>query len=214
MSDKKTHIAIALDSSGSMSFGGKKEAAIAAFNEQVKTIQENAEKGGDTFVSLILFGHAMNTVEVIKDRVPAEDLDELTEEDYTPTANTPFRDAIGLAIATLEAEDDPEEDVSFLVVTISDGLENASREWGPQTLANKVHELQDTDRWSFVTLVGEGIDMTEVDNLGLPLGNIGQFKNNAQGLRGASLTMSAGTESYLSAREKGETKVSNYVDPQ
>lgn len=255
MSEKKTHIAIVLDRSGSMS--SVRQETIELFNEQVETISEHSEKGGETTVSLVTFGgHYENTempppapdpspspspgpfgtspggsgggsslinnsTNPSTSREPIEKLfvgespsriGKISWEDYVPGGLTPMYDGVGQAIRELEAMDDGGEDTAFLVVIISDGLENHSRQFEGEDIAEKITELQNTGRWTF-SFVGDVPDLSEVaQHLNINEANTAAFAANAVGTQNASRGMKGATTSYLDARSSGATSMSSYGD--
>jgi len=225
---KKTHIALVLDSSGSMS--SMKEQAIALFNEQRDVIHKDRRKGGTTRLSLVVFGesgavlasgvlgNAMNlgaTVRVVHDNVPTKDVPRLTEATYKPQSMTPMRDGIGRAIGLLEAHDDGAEQTAFLVVVVTDGQENASQEWTAAALSAKVAALQGGGRWTFALYGCADLDLAELkETAGLgavPLANMGTYDRSAAGLCVGSMVLASNTSSYMDSRAVGLTASINFA---
>lgn len=118
---------IILDESGSMC--SIEHQAITSMNETIQTVKAVQKKHPEQkqFITLISFsGSGMEGVKVIRDRVPAEDVTEISSGDYNPIGCTPLHDAMGFGITTLDKV--AEKDDVVLVTIITDGMENSSRD--------------------------------------------------------------------------------------
>lgn len=202
----KNRIAIVLDRSGSM--GPIRAEAVAMFNEQIKAIKETTA-GMDTKVSFATFSTVADKPLIFNES--ADKLVPLTESSYTPDGWTAMFDGVGSMIDALsklpEASD---EDCSFLVVVISDGAENYSREYNAVSIADKIKTLQGTKRWTF-SYLGANQDLSVVSQtLGIPLGNTYRFTASVPGAYAASTVNSASTRSYMGARGQGMTSSANF----
>jgi len=149
----RTEIVFVLDRSGSM--GGREADVIGGFN---RMISEQRKKTGVCNVSAVLFDDCS---EVLLNRVPVRDVRPLTENEYNVRGCTAYYDALGRAIRHhirvqryLPAENRAEK-VLFVVMT--DGMENASREFSGADLRRLVAEEQEKWGWEFV-FIGAGID--------------------------------------------------------
>ena len=149
----RTEIVFILDRSGSMS--GRERDVVGGFN---KMLADQRKAKGECFVSTVLFD---GVSEVLHNRVPIARIEPLTEELYTVRGSTAYYDALGRAIRhhVLVQRHLPEDlragKVVFVVMT--DGCENASREFGSRQLRDLVRMEQDKWGWEFVFL-GAGID--------------------------------------------------------
>lgn len=144
---------IILDESGSMSCIEKQ--AIDGVNETVQTIRAAQKKHPDQehFVTLVLFNS--NAVKTVYDNVEAEQAEDLTDKQYIPSCGTPLYDAMGNAINALRknvADND-----AVLVTIITDGYENASREFNGPTIKKLVEEMK-AKGWIF-TYIGANQDV-------------------------------------------------------
>jgi Mg-chelatase subunit ChlD len=207
-STKRTYIAFLLDQSGSMA--SIRQQAIDGFNEQVGIIQRDADKGGDTWVSLYKFGGGDGTKpywERTFDALAPTALHRLNPDTYVPNGITPMYDCVGMALQDLGPKDEA-GDIGFLVVIVSDGRENASQEWTAERIADKVKELEATGRWTFV-YIGANQNLADVQkHLGIK--QVVAFAATPTGYQYMSENMAGSTESYLSARSKGETSTPEY----
>lgn len=148
----KTRVAIVLDESGSMDV--IRGEARRGTNEQLQTLRKKG-KGGETSVSLIKFS---TDVGIVFQDVDSDELVDLNEDDYVPTATTALYDAVYKAIQLLKKEDDSKK-MAYLVIVVSDGEENSSRNIDGEKLASLVKELQDTGQWTF-TYMMSNIDLS------------------------------------------------------
>jgi len=204
-SPKKTFVALVLDKSGSMDMCRLQ--AIEGFNSQMQVIKENAAKGGDTKISVIVFN---GLVSIQQDAVPADKIEKLTHESYQPNGSTAMLDAVWDAIVSLEKHDDKGEQTAFLVVTISDGEENASMRTDSKTLAEKIQQLEDTERWTF-GYVGANQDLSKINQyLNIPVQNSLVYAATVDGYNCMNNVASASVGSYMSLRAAGTTNTSNY----
>jgi hypothetical protein len=91
--------------------------------------------------------------------VPIEEVKELTNKDYVAEGTTALLDAMGESLTKMakipELKDN--KDVQVIVVIITDGMENASREYKKAGIKQMVSEHQEKDGWKFVFL-GANID--------------------------------------------------------
>lgn len=167
---------IVLDESGSM--GVIKREAVSGFNETVQTIKAAQEKFSCQrhFVSLVTFnGEKISTV---YDCVPVAEVAELGENDFRPNCNTPLYDAMGMSLLTLEQKVG-EGDV-VLVTIITDGEENASREFNRLQIRGLVERLREK-HWVF-TYIGTNQDVTRVAQ-NLSINNSVSFSYSPKGTK-------------------------------
>jgi len=146
---------IILDESGSMQ--GIKHQVINGFNETVQTIKsaEKKHKNQNHFVSLVTFSDAEN-IKTVYDKVEANSVEELTDKTYQPCASTPLYDAMGIALTSLKKAVEPNDKV--LVTVITDGYENASKEYNAYSIKALV-ELLKAEGWVFA-YIGANQDVT------------------------------------------------------
>ncbi len=147
---KKTQVynLIILDKSGSMS--SIANAAISGFNETVGGIRSAQERFSDTqehFVSLMIFCDCAKTM--VYDMVPVAEVKELTSKEYRPCCCTPLYDAMGISINALYKAIKDKEDATAVVTVITDGLENASKEYSGAAIKALVERMKDEEGWNF-----------------------------------------------------------------
>lgn len=128
---------IILDESGSM-YSIKKE-AIDSVNETIQTIR-SAERKNEDQEHLVSFVTFNDSVKKVYDCVPVIDVQELTSEIYCPSCSTALYDAMGTSLNELRHQVTNEDRV--LVTIVTDGYENASREYDGKAVKALVDELK------------------------------------------------------------------------
>lgn len=171
-----TLIVAILDRSGSME--AIKEDAIGGFNS---FLEQQKEVPGDCQMSIVLFDHEYNQITDYED---VQNIDPLNERTFVPRGCTALFDAVGSTIQSVGEKLDnmPEEEkpskVLFLILT--DGDENASKEYDLAQVKTLIQKQQDEWNWEFVYLAADADGF----NTGLKMGlaNSSSFdKNNTRG---------------------------------
>ena len=157
MKNKKTLYHFVLDKSGSMS--NCKETTIEGFNNQLKTIEElQKEFPEQEFeVSLTVFD---NEVETLYSHVSINQFRPLTTNMYLPNGGTALLDAIGISINEIRIKNESlilDNEMSVVMVILTDGMENASRQFSYHRIAEMIKNLEQTEKWSF-SFLGADID--------------------------------------------------------
>lgn len=150
---------IILDKSGSM--GSIREAAVSGFNETlagIRKAQETFAETQDHYVSLVAFCSC--EMKELYDKVPATEARPLEMADYQPCCCTPLYDAMGFTLTKMQKYVQDVKDALVVVTVITDGLENASKEYSGSTVKKLVEELKQKG-WSF-TYMGANQDAVEV----------------------------------------------------
>lgn len=149
----KTYYAFVVDRSGSM--GSIKKETIDNFNEQIGTLKALQEKYPEEqyYVTLCLFDHEINTI--YKDK-PLNEVEKLNDETYIPRGSTSLHDAIGFTISDLKERNRKElneKENEALIVILTDGYENTSKEWNGKKVANLIQEVDKKENWT-VSFIG------------------------------------------------------------
>ena len=176
---RNTHIVILLDRSGSMeSISGD---IVGGFNQFMRG---QAAAGTDARVTFVQFD-SQNPQEVIVAGAPIAEMVPLTEATFVPRGGTPLLDATGQLIARVEANQVAreaagltKEDIVF--VSITDGEENASREFTLDRIRELVTEKQ-AKGWTFVFLSAALDVYGEASAMGVRAGSTQAFAANAAG---------------------------------
>ena len=146
---------IIIDESGSMQ--SIKKQAIDSVNETIQTIRSAQTKYEDQehYVSLITFNDDVKTV---YDCVSVSEVKELTSENYHPDCCTALYDAMGLSVNALRKK--VAEIDKVLVTVVTDGYENASKEYSGKAIKALVDELK-ANGWVFA-YIGANQDVEAV----------------------------------------------------
>jgi hypothetical protein len=194
------HFVICLDRSGSMQ--GISKNAVDTFNENANAIRDGALGSGQhSTVTLVTFGGGIENVFY---RQPADRLRPYGYGEYRPDGGTPLFDAVGGIIQRLRLERDVHDpNVSYVIIVITDGEENASTRLSARAVAEMMQEVQATDRWSFAFLLPRGKAGVFQSRYGVPPGNVKEWDATAQGAAIASAAVSSGISAYYGARSVG-----------
>ncbi len=168
---KNTELLFILDKSGSMY--GLEQDTIGGFNALLK---ENQQLKTPCHITTILFDHQIN---ILHDRLDIQTIKPLTEKDYLIGGSTALFDAIGYGISKINNVL-KQIDANVLVVIITDGNENSSREYtGPQ-IKSMINQLKDKN-WEFIFL-GANIDVGEfAQQVGIDKSRAKSFHSDKKG---------------------------------
>ena len=163
-----------LDESGSM--GSMYQQAITGVNETLQTMREAESENPDQrhFATLVTFDTAH--FHHIYNATAAANAVDITTEQYRPWGGTPLFDAMGKAITDLETI--VKDDDIVLVTVITDGYENASREYSCEAVKALVDRLR-SKGWVF-TYLGANQDVEKVA-MSMSINNYREFESTDQG---------------------------------
>lgn len=153
MGNKTTELVFILDKSGSMS--GLEDDTIGGYNSMLKKQQKEP---GEAIVTTVLFDHEY---EIIHDRTNIKEISPITEKEYFVGGCTALLDAIGITVnkiinATRHTKKEYQANkVVFVIIT--DGMENASKEYGYGTIKKMIKRQKEMYNWEFIFL-GANID--------------------------------------------------------
>lgn len=172
---------VVLDKSGSMEC--IRRAAMEGFNETLAGIKKAQQEYAETqqhYISLVTFCSCSR--DAVYDKVPAAEAVPLTLNQYEPCCCTPLYDAIGFALTSLRAHVKDIDDVAVVVTIITDGLENASKEYNRNSIRALVDSLKN-EGWSF-TFMGANQNSSEVAQ-SLAIRNSQDFDYSDEGIERA-----------------------------
>jgi uncharacterized protein YegL len=187
-----THYLLVLDRSGSMSSCWK--STISGLNEQLGTIRHLEEKYPEQryFVSLVVFD---TEIETILENEPISKVENFDGTEFPPRGGTALHDAIGVGISNLRVQLDKKEGESLstaLVVVMTDGEENSSREHGADSIKKIICELEETGAWTFSYMGANQDAVLAASRFGISSGNAINYASTEKGASAAYDTLSKG----------------------
>lgn len=203
---KSTIVSYILDETVSML--NCKTATISGYNEYVGTLKNQAKKDKSNIL-FTLTKFNSNRVEIIHDAIEISKVPDLNAKSYIPDALTPLYDAIGQTVSSIDAAiKNKKEKPSVLIVIMTDGQENASKEY---TLDKIRALIKDHEKlgWTFVYM-GANQDAWAVGaTFGMDKGNTLSYTPQTTGQTFA--TAATATRSYL---RSGSVKTATFfTDP-
>ena len=173
-----THLIIVLDASGSMS--SIQDDIKGSFNEFLKK-QREAE--GQTVFDLFQFN------DEVKRPVKTADLAQFHDDlmaKYDCSGCTALNDAVCTAIDTMGKEfaamPEEERPENVLCVIITDGMENASKEFTTADVKKRIEHQQNVYQWKFIFLAANQDAFAEGEKFGVAPGGRVNFTQNSQGV--------------------------------
>jgi Mg-chelatase subunit ChlD len=215
------HAIFVQDHSGSMSMttgnGTRAQLAMNNFNEQLAKIQRESGEV-QTNISIIEFDDRilMNGTPLVllpdKHIVAIDSNDAVPMTDWWCGGSTALRDAIGAAInlGTDLIKNYDVKDQSVLVIILTDGEENDSREWSDEQIRKEIKHLEDSGIWTFTFMGGELQAQEAISKMGFLSTNTAAFANTAEGFKMSAEKTMSGLDKYYTARKVGETQVKDF----
>lgn len=163
---EKIYNLIILDESGSMS--GLEKMSVDGVNETIQTIRGAAmehpeQKQMFSFVTFSGRGSGRPyRIHTLLSEI--SEVKEMPLDAYRPGGNTPLWDTMGIALSALEQE--VGENAIALVTVITDGYENASREYSGKMIQDMVKRL-DSKGWVFTYIGANQDSVMEAGKLGI-----------------------------------------------
>jgi len=151
-----TSIRIVLDRSGSMR--NSQETTIEALNtylDELRNQKVSASLTLSTFDSI--------SIDIPISKVNVNELKSIPNSVLNPRAATPLYDAIGLAVHDLENVDESTDENKVLVI-VTDGLENASREYTYQNISSLIQDKEKAG-WLIIYLGADHDAMNQSSSL-------------------------------------------------
>lgn len=189
--NNNTILMLIVDESGSMS--SIKQESQQAFDELLRSQKDEPGKLG---IKLVTFNHNVK----INPIVDAKDFSGLT---LTTEGMTALHDAMGLGIADLDREiqDLPEAEKPdrVIVVTVTDGMENSSREYSSSTVKRLVLAHQDIDKWEFLFLGANQDAVLTAQSFGIRAGSALTYSATEDGITHSV----AAASGYITATRSG-----------
>ena len=148
-----TELVFILDKSGSMS--GLESDTIGGYNSLLEKQKKEAD---EAVVTTVLFD---DKYKLLHDRINIKYINSITEKDYYVGGSTALLDAIGKTIHNIgntqkyTSEELRADKVMFVIIT--DGMENASKEYTYENIKYIIERQKEKYNWEFIFL-GANID--------------------------------------------------------
>ena len=155
------HVSFLIDRSGSMR--GLGSDVVEGYNEFVAKQRSGS---GECSLTLVHFD-SNDPYEVIHDAIPIHRVPDLARDRYQPRGMTPLLDALGTPVETAGTRlEGLGHDENQIVAVITDGLENASRNWSRAELFDLINAKKNAG-WTFVFVGANQDSYAEAGGLGL-----------------------------------------------
>jgi len=145
MAKRNLRVGIILDRSGSMSTCLNE--TIEAVNKYTKSLRKEEKLKGR--LSLTLFDS--ESIDILWDGLKFPDVPKLNREIYQPRSATPLYDAIGKTVDSLDSEN-TNNYTGVVLVIVTDGMENASKEYSREAIKRLLDDKQERDGWLVIYL--------------------------------------------------------------
>lgn len=185
-----------LDRSGSM-----RELADDTIGGYNSFLDKQKQNPGKAEVTTILFD---DQYEIFSESVDINEAKHLTSEEYFARGTTALLDALGRTVSNtlgkMEKEKICPAKRRVLLLIMTDGLENSSREYNKSAVKSLIEATTKEYNWNYI-FIGANIDsVSEAKSLGINAKNAANFSHDRTGIQKSfSLMDSAASE----VREKG-----------
>ncbi len=179
----KTHVSIILDKSGSMQ--SVQDATISGLNEYLQTLRND---GNEYTVDVTLFDTEVKSPYVNAD---IKAIEPFTRATYNPDGGTALYDAVCKTLVARKGEGG-----KWLVVIMTDGGENGSKEFDEKQLKGMVTLLQNTGNVTFVFLGANQDAWANASKWGMHINNVANYNSTVQGTARAMNMMASNTSNF------------------
>jgi predicted glutamine amidotransferase len=186
-----TNLTIILDKSGSMD--SVRDATISGLNEYIESL---AKDGNHYHVNLTLFDTEVSHPW----RNEAMGGLKLTEGMYRPVGMTALYDAVCSTLKKIK----PSEDVKQIVVIMTDGQENSSKEYTEKDMKKLVEERQKLGNYTFVFMGANQDAYAEAAKYGISRANSMHFNASSAGI-GETYVVAAAATSRMASMDAMST---------
>jgi Mg-chelatase subunit ChlD len=187
-----THVCLVLDRSGSMQT--IHDDALGGVNSYITTAKRDRALYESRF-SLITFNS--ESVDTIRKNEIMEQVKPIGGDEYRCAGWTPLYDAIGRGIGILDEASGTAPQSKCILVVMTDGQENASREFAHSQITEMIKNRQ--ERGWLITFLGEGLDVAKQGAaIGAMASNVAAYAGG-KGLRATGRVMASSNARYAAA---------------
>ena len=185
--NKTTLYQFIIDRSGSMS--GLEQMVVGGYNEHLSAVRNMQATYPDQqfLVSLLTFD---DEIQWLVKPARISTLQELPSDAFRPRGMTALLDAIGKGMHQIESEYGRKiqnDEMSVVMVIITDGEENASRFFNVRSIAKKIKERDQTGKWTF-SFIGCDFDASNISKkLNIRRENVRNYKKGEYGMMSKSV---------------------------
>ena len=173
MKSNLLHICFVLDESGSMY--NSVDDVIGGFQKLID--EQKGEKNGECIISLYRFS------DTVKKDYIGKPVNEVPKLYYSPGGCTAMNDGIGTAIDEigkwLSDMNESERPSKNIIVIMTDGQENASKEYNFDTVKAKIKHQEEKYSWTFVYMGTNLQDLKDANRLGIKMRSVSGSRNIA-----------------------------------
>ena len=173
MKSNLLHICFVLDESGSMY--NSVDDVIGGFQKLID--EQKGEKNGECIISLYRFS------DTVKKDYIGKPVNEVPNLNYSPGGCTAMNDGVGTAIDEigkwLSDMDESERPSKNMIVIMTDGQENASKEYNFDTVKAKIKHQEEKYSWTFVYMGTNLQDLKDANRLGIKMRSVSGSRNIA-----------------------------------
>ena len=171
MKSNLLHICFVLDESGSMY--NSVDDVIGGFQKLID--EQKGEKNGECIISLYRFSGTVK-----KDYI-GKPVNEVPKLYYSPGGCTAMNDGVGTAIDEigkwLSDMNESERPSKNIIVIMTDGQENASKEYNFDTVKAKIKHQEEKYSWTFVYMGTNLQDLKDANRLGIKMRSVSDSRN-------------------------------------
>ena len=192
MKNGLTELVFIIDRSGSME--GLESDTIGGFNAMLK---EQQALEGEAVVTTVLFD---DRYELLHDRIDIKAVAPLTDKDYNVRGSTALFDAVGKTINKIRtvqkgtAEEYRAEKVLFVIIT--DGQENASREYTAAWIKARIERQKEKYGWEFIFLGANMDAIEEAGKIGIAADRAQNYIADSDGTTEAWISMTYASTAF------------------
>lgn len=206
---KKQYVGLVKDHSGSMAH--LSVAAMKDYNTLIGAIKDASVKEDiDTIVSVVKCG--VGYAGAVEREFVNSSVTRLKplRTYVTDGSYTPLFDSVGEIIDILESSPDAKDpNVTFLVMVVTDGVENHSVKWNGRSIGDRMTRLASSDRWTFTFRVPLG-GKRDLQRLGIPAGNIEEWEQTERDMERSTVFTAQAVSNYFSGVTRGVRSTNSF----